>query len=117
MFATLQTYFRRATIAPHETPNRKRKVVRLTQHQGTLMRDARAIDGNEERVGFTFSFQIADGGKRRACCVRVDAANFHDASALFRERWPAIEEVARDSIRAANAGDGVIALELPSPAA
>jgi hypothetical protein len=86
------------------------------QHQGTLMREQRAMIGDKERVGFTFSFQIADGGKRRACCVRVDAANFHDASALFRERWPAIESVARDSIRAAGTGDGVIALELPLPA-
>lgn len=84
------------------------------QHQGTLMQRQRAVDGDGERVGFTFSFQIADGGRRRACCVRVDASNFHDASALFRERWPAIESVARDSVRAADSGDGVIALELPA---
>ena len=83
------------------------------QHQGTLMRELRAINGDSEQVGFTFSFQIADGGRRRACSVRVDAANFHDASALFRERWPVIESAARDSVRTADVGDGVIALELP----
>jgi hypothetical protein len=69
------------------------------------------MNGDGAQVGYTFSFQIADDGRRRACRVKVDAPNIHDASALFRERWPDIEEMARNCIRAAD-GDDVIILDL-----
>jgi hypothetical protein len=78
---------------------------------GMLMQAEQVMDA--DRVGFTFSFQIADQGKRRACSVRVDASNFHDASAQFRERWPLIESLARDFIRSGTANDGIIEVNLP----
>jgi hypothetical protein len=66
-----------------------------------------------ETVGYTFFFQIANDGGRRACCVRVDAVNVHEASALFREKWPVIEEMARDGIRTGAADEGVITIVMP----
>ena len=70
------------------------------------------IDGDGEMVGYTFFFQIANEGGRRACCVKVDALNIHEAAALFRQKWPVIESMARDGI---NSGidDGVITLVMP----
>jgi hypothetical protein len=63
--------------------------------------------------GYNFFFQIASDGERRACCVKVDAPSMHEASALFREKWPAIEEMARDGIKTGTVEDGVITLVMP----
>jgi len=71
------------------------------------MQAEQVSEGDADRVGFTFSFQIADQGKRRACSVRVDASNFLDASAQFRERWPLIESLARDFIRSGTPNDAI----------
>ena len=65
------------------------------------MQAEQVSEGDADRVGFTFSFQIADQGKRR------DASNFHDASAQFRERWPLIESLARDFIRSGTPNDAI----------
>lgn len=72
-----------------------------------------AIKGDEGSAGYTFFFQIADDGRRRACCVKVDASNMHEASALFRQKWPVIELMARDGIKDGDIGDGVITLVMP----
>jgi hypothetical protein len=63
-------------------------------------------------VGYTFFFQIASEGRRRACCVKVEAPDIHEASALFREKWHVIESMARDGIES-GADDGVITLVIP----
>jgi hypothetical protein len=55
-----------------------------------------SIKGDGESVGYTFHFQVANGGARRACCVRVDASNMQEATALFRRKWSLIESMARD---------------------
>jgi hypothetical protein len=70
-------------------------------------------NGDGETVGYTFFFQIASEGGRRACCVKVDASNIHEASALFRQKWPVIESMARDGINSRSIGDGVITLVMP----
>jgi hypothetical protein len=70
-------------------------------------------DGDGRSVGYTFFFQIANGGERRACCVKVDAPNIHEASALFREKWPVIESMARDGLKTGTVDDGVITLVMP----
>ena len=49
------------------------------------------INGTGESEGYTFFFQIANDGGRRACCVKIDALNLHEASALFRQKWSVIE--------------------------
>jgi hypothetical protein len=71
------------------------------------------MDGDGQSVRYTFYFQIANNGERRACCVKVDAPNIHEASALFREKWPDIESMARDGIKAGIVDDGVITLVMP----
>jgi hypothetical protein len=71
------------------------------------------INGDGEAVGYTFFFQIASEGGRRACCVKVDAMNIHEASALFRQKWSVIESMAHDGINSRGIGDGVITLAMP----
>ena len=71
------------------------------------------MKGNGEPAGYTFFFQIANEGGRRACCVKVDASDIHEASALFRQNWPVIESMARDGIDTKGIGDGVITLVVP----
>jgi hypothetical protein len=71
------------------------------------------INGDGETVGYTFFFQIASEGGRRACCVKVDALNIHEASAIFRQKWSVIESMARDGINSRDIGDGVITLVMP----
>ena len=71
------------------------------------------MDGDGQSVRYTFFFQIANNGERRACCVKVDALNIHEASALFREKWPDVESMARDSIKTGIVDDGVITLVMP----
>ena len=75
-----------------------------------MRQERAATDGNGESVGYTFFFQIANGGGRRSCCIKVDASNIHEASALFRQKWPVIELMARDGIRKGDSGDGMITL-------
>ena len=78
------------------------------------MRQGRtSIDGNGQPVGYTFFFQIASDGRRRACCVKLDAPDIHEASTLFREKWPLIESMARDGIETGADDDGVITLVMP----
>jgi hypothetical protein len=70
-------------------------------------------DDDGQSVGYTFFFQIANDGERRACCVKVNAPNIHEASALFREKWPVIESMARDGLKTGIVDDGVITLVMP----
>jgi hypothetical protein len=78
------------------------------------MRQQRSqINGNGEPAGYSFFFQIANDGERRACCVKVDAPSMQEASALFRENWPVIESMARDGIKGEVVEDGVITLVMP----
>ena len=78
-----------------------------------MRRERTPMDGDGQSVRYTFFFQIANNGERRACCVKVDAPNIHEASALFRENWPVIESMARDSIKTGIVDDGVITLVMP----
>jgi len=71
------------------------------------------MNGDRQSVGYTFFFQIANDGERRACCVKVDAPDMREASALFREKWPVIESMARDGIKAGTVDDGVITFVMP----
>jgi hypothetical protein len=75
-----------------------------------MRQERTAINGDGKSVGYTFFFQIADDGGRRACCVKVDASNMQEASALFREKWSVIELMARDGIKDGGTVDGVITL-------
>ena len=72
-----------------------------------------AMNGGGEPGGYNFFFQIANDGERRACCVKVEAPSMQEASVLFREKWPAIESMARDGIKDGVIEDGVIKLVMP----
>jgi hypothetical protein len=71
------------------------------------------INGTGESEGHTFFFQIANDGGRRACCVKIDALNLHEASALLRQKWSVIELMARENINSRAISDGVITLVMP----
>jgi hypothetical protein len=75
-----------------------------------MRQERTAINGDGKSGGYTFFFQIADDGGRRACCVKVDASNMQEASALFREKWSVIELMARDGIKDGGTVDGAITL-------
>lgn len=76
---------------------------------------ATPVNGRREADGYTFFFQIANDGSRRSCHVRIDAASMRDATVLFREKWPAIEAMARGRIQnGAVDDDGVITIIEPS---
>ena len=77
-----------------------------------MRRDDQPIKEDSESVGFNFHFQIASDAGRKACSVRVRAHNYHDATDFFRENWPTIEVMARESLAAA--ADGAeIKLSMP----
>ena len=78
------------------------------------MRPERTPDkGDGETTGYNFFFQIANDGRRRACCVKVDAGNMQEASALFRPNWSIIEGMARDGIRTNASEGGIITIVMP----
>jgi hypothetical protein len=78
------------------------------------MRQERTLtNGTGKSEGYTFFFQIANDGGRRACCVRVDALSKHEASALFRQKWSIIELMAREDINSRAISDGIITLVMP----
>jgi hypothetical protein len=78
-----------------------------------MRQERKPVSGDGELVGYTFFFQIANDGARRACCVKVDASNMQEASARFRQNWSVIEAMARDGIDSRGSRDGVITLVLP----
>lgn len=71
------------------------------------------MKGDGVSTGYTFFFQISNRSGRRACCVKVDASDIHEASALFRQKWSLIELMARDGINSRIIDDGVITLIMP----
>jgi hypothetical protein len=78
-----------------------------------MRRDDQPIKEDLEAVGFNFHFQITNGAGRKACSIRVEARNFQDATSVFRENWPTIELMARESLAAADGRE--IRLTMPSP--
>ena len=71
------------------------------------------MNGDGEPGGYSFFFQIANDGERRACCVKVDAPSMQEATVLFREKWAVIESMARDGVKDGVVEDGVITLVMP----
>jgi hypothetical protein len=77
--------------------------------------DNQPIKKDWESVGFNFHFQIASDAGRKACSVCVQAHNFHDATDFFRQNWPTIELMARESLASVNGTE--IKLAMPFPGA
>ena len=47
---------------------------------------------------FRLNFQMISSGARHACSVTIRATDAVQAATLFRENWPAIEELARKTV-------------------
>jgi len=77
------------------------------------MRQEQTSINGDGSVGYTFHFQMANGGARRACSVRVDASNAQEATALFRRKWSLIESMARDGDKTRVIDDRAITLVTP----
>jgi hypothetical protein len=97
-------WFTRAIIAPNENPNPEFKVNDAKRGGHQMRLDNQPIKEDSEAVGFNFHFQIASDAGRKACSVCVQARNFHDATVFFRQNWPTIELMARDSLAVAAEG-------------
>jgi hypothetical protein len=78
-----------------------------------MRRDDQPIRIDTETTGYTFHFQIANGGSRNACSVRVQASSHRDAAEFCRHNWLRIEAMARDGLAKGSAGGGTIEMELP----
>jgi hypothetical protein len=78
-----------------------------------MRRECQPIDNDAETVAYTFHFQISDRGARQACSVKVQATNFSDATAFFRQNWPMIETMARDRLANKCSDDRSIKLAVP----
>jgi len=77
-----------------------------------MRRECRSTNEDAETIAYTFYFQIADKGGRRACSVKVQAPNIHNATTSFRQNWPMIESLARDGL-VSRFDDGTIKLAMP----
>ena len=52
----------------------------------------------QDTAEFRFNFQMVSGGARHACSATIRATDAVQATALFRENWSAIEELARKNL-------------------
>jgi len=78
-----------------------------------MRREREPTNEDAETTAYTFHFQIADGGGRQACSVKVQAPNIHDATTFFRQNWPTIESMARDGLVSRSGDDRTIKLAMP----
>ena len=78
-----------------------------------MRRENRLINELKCATAYTFHFQITNKGGRQACSVQVQAATFHDATTFFRQNWPIIESMARDSLAKSASDDRMIRLAVP----
>ena len=63
-----------------------------------MRREGQSSRESQETTGYTFYFQITNNGGRQACSVKIAAPTLGDAATFFRQNWPAIESLARDSL-------------------
>jgi hypothetical protein len=78
-----------------------------------MRRERQPINDDAETIAYTFHFQISDKGGRQACSVKVQATDFSNATAFFRQNWPMIESMARDSLANRCSDDSTIRLAVP----
>ena len=78
-----------------------------------MRRDDQLIENDQDATGYTFHFQISNGGCRQACTVKVQAPSMKDATAFFRQNWPTIESMARKGLAGGSDDGGRIRLLMP----
>jgi hypothetical protein len=75
--------------------------------------DDQLVKEDTEPTGYTFHFQISNGGSRKACSVRVQAPNHREAAEFCRHNWLTIETMARNSLAEGPAARGTVEIDLP----
>lgn len=83
----------------------------MRRHHHVIHGDTENV--NSETRGYTFHFQIANDGSRKACSVRVRAPSHQRAAELFRHNWLTIEAKARSSLTNGPEGSGTVEIDLP----
>ena len=78
-----------------------------------MRRDHQPIHVDTETTDYTFHFQIANGGGRRACTVKVQAPNIHNATKFLRQNWQIIEVMAHEVLADRSRENGEIRLVVP----
>jgi hypothetical protein len=67
----------------------------------------------QDTAEFKLNFQMISSGARHACCVTIRATDAVQAATLFRENWPAIEELARKNLATRAAKELRLNLDAP----
>jgi hypothetical protein len=78
-----------------------------------MRRERQPINEDSETIAYTFHFQISDKGGRKACSIKVQAINFSEATAFFRQNWLMIESMTRDHLANRQSEGRSIKLALP----
>jgi hypothetical protein len=63
-----------------------------------MRREVHPMRKGDKTTGYTFYFQMTNKGGRQACSVKIAAPNLGEATTFFRQNWPMIESMARDSL-------------------
>jgi hypothetical protein len=71
-----------------------------------------SLNSENGTTGYTFHFQLSNGGSRKACSVRVQAPNHRDAAEFVRHNWPAIEAMARENIDRCPGGNRTVEIDM-----
>jgi hypothetical protein len=69
--------------------------IMLQQGSDRMRQEQQSIAAVQSAVDFKFRFQMTNAGARHACCVTIQAADYSDAMAAFRDNWLTIEEMTR----------------------
>lgn len=69
------------------------------------MRHVQPLVLAQDTAEFRLNFQMISSGARHACSVTIRATDAVQAATLFRENWPAIEELARKNLATSAAKD------------
>jgi hypothetical protein len=77
-----------------------------------MRRDDPSLNSDNGTTGYTFHFQLSNGGSRKACSVRVQAPNHRDAAEFVRHNWPAIEAMARENIDRCPGGNRTVEIDM-----
>jgi hypothetical protein len=62
------------------------------------MRHVQPLVLAQDTAEFRLNFQMISSGARHACSVTIRATDAIQAATLFRDNWPAIEELARKNL-------------------
>jgi hypothetical protein len=80
---------------------------------GIYMQQTTGTSANTPKLGHNFSFQIADGGGRRACSVTILSPTRESAELYFQENAPSIVQMARERLSTAESAAGPLSLQIP----